>query len=85
MLNLGEDYKKVTWQKAAKGILEYHEKQLRHYSGDWTLRDTAENLKISLGAVSEYLKLGRALRVHYELENMGRKAATKWIREKGWS
>jgi DNA-directed RNA polymerase specialized sigma24 family protein len=74
--------KKETWQDIAKRITKAHEEKIRQYGGEWSMRDTADSLNISLGAVSEYVNLGRALRVHYELEKMGRKEATKWIRDR---
>jgi hypothetical protein len=83
------------WVEIARNILEFHETQQEKFgkvtrgrsssNGDkdgWGIRQTAEDLNISIAMVSDYLNLGRALREDPSLKIKELRDAIHSIRKK---
>lgn len=71
--------KEKRWQKRAFLVNLYHNLRLLKHR-KWTMRATARRLGISLGAVSEAVKLAEAMIDKPEIENMKRDEALKFIK-----
>jgi hypothetical protein len=67
------------WHKRALIISLYHMKMLLR-NKRWTMRHTAKRLQISLGLVSESIKLAKAMNDDPEIEKMKRNDALKRIK-----
>lgn len=59
------------WVVRVKGVAQYHTSQLKDNS-KWTLRDTARELRRSVGRVSEDLMLVSFMRTHPKVETYKR-------------
>lgn len=71
--------KEKKWHRRAILINLYHQRMLLK-SSKWTLRMTAKRLSISLGCVSENIRLANALINSLNLESLSRKEALKIVR-----
>jgi hypothetical protein len=75
-----------TWIFKALSILEFHLDKCKNYSGirgdRWRVEDTASELKLSVGYVSESLKLAKAFpRYEGRFDKMTREGALRLIKE----
>jgi hypothetical protein len=67
------------WHRKAIMISLYHNKMLLK-NPKWTLRKTAKRLDMSIGTISESLKLAKAIMENPEIEKMKRQDALRSIR-----
>lgn len=72
--------KEKKWHRRAILINLYHQRMLLK-SSKWTLRATAKRLSISLGCVSENIRLANALINEQVIESHSRKEALLLIRK----
>jgi hypothetical protein len=81
---LNNDIKKIReerrWYERARLILEYHNLQCRNFGENkrhnkWKVSDTANNLDMSVGAVSEAIALAKSFNSHPELKLKTREEA----------
>jgi len=71
--------KERRWHKRALTIYLYHNLMLLKKK-HWTIRDTAKKLEMSIGMISESIRLATAMIDNPELEKMKRKDALKLIK-----
>lgn len=74
------------WSKKCKLILQFHTKEQEKTSGKrnnkWRISDTSRELNLSIGYVSESIKLAHELDEHPALSKLSREAALKVLRIK---
>jgi len=74
------------WSKKCKLILEYHTQEQEKTSGmrnhKWRISDTAKELGMSIGYISESLKLAHELEDKPVLSKLSRETALKVLRIK---
>lgn len=71
--------KEKKWHRKAMLINLFHNSMLLRKK-KWTMRESAKKLDISLGAISESIRLAKAILENSELEKMKREDAIRSIR-----
>jgi hypothetical protein len=71
--------KEKIWHKRCVLIGLFHYQKVRHKK-KWTMRHTAKRLNISVGQVSENLKLMKAILKDVTLENLTREQALQIVK-----
>jgi hypothetical protein len=74
--------KKETWQERVQKVYKYHQAKVKE-NKKWTIRDTANSLKRSIGSVSQDVNLYYYLRAYSQLETIPTYVqAVEWMRNK---
>lgn len=85
-MNKDQIKREKNWAKKCIAISIYHTNQTFHKQSNkrtekWTIRDTANELELSIGYISESLKLAKSFEMNPELISKTRDAALKFVKE----
>lgn len=77
--------KEKQWFIKCSKVNDYHKQKIKEQISNkrkikWTIRDTARELNLSTGLVSESIKLTKALEVFPELKKESRDSALRFVR-----
>ena len=58
---------RITWQERVRAVANYHSSKLKD-NPKWRIKNTADDLRISLGAVSEAIQLVSFMKTYPKIE-----------------